>query len=484
MPENRAQASIFIVEDEAVISADLSMRLKDMGYSVLGVAVTAETALDRIALSPPDLVLMDIELGGPMDGISAADIIHEKWGIPVIFLTAHAEARDLEKAKRTSPLAYLLKPVRDKELRATLEIALYVAGVDKDRKKARNALMLSEEKFRLLTESSPIGVYLTDEKGNCIFVNQAWRDMAGLSPEQALGSGWVAGIHPDDRERVVHSWRQMVESKGGWGLEYRFRTADGKTTWVHGQATELVGGDGRRIGYLGANTDITERKRQEEAQRFLAECGWIAQGEDFFQALARYLAQSLDMDFICVDRLEEDGLTATTVAVYSDGRFEDNLSYALKDTPCGAVVDRSICCFPTAVRRLFPKDEVLQEMDAESYAGTILWGSNGRPIGLIAVISRKPLSNPGFVESVLKMAAVRAAGELERQDAEARLARSDRELRIRNDINQIFLTYPDEAMYAQILKYTLKVMHSEYGTFGYFNEEGSFVSPAMTREIY
>jgi hypothetical protein len=120
--------------------------------------------------------------------------------------------------------------------------------------------------------------------------------------------------------------------------------------------------------------DITRRQQVEDALRFLVRCG--TSGEDFFQALARYLARILGMDFVCIDRLQEGLLTAQTVAVYSDGRFEDNVSYALKDTPCGDAVGKEICCVPRQVRHRYPNDQVLQVLRAKSYVGTTLWSSD------------------------------------------------------------------------------------------------------------
>jgi len=134
------------------------------------------------------------------------------------------------------------------------------------------------------------------------------------------------------------------------------------------------------------------------------------------------------MDYVCIDRLQEEGLAAQTVAIYFDGKIEDNLFYTLKDTPCGDVVGKTICCFPKGVRHLYPKDVVLQEMMAESYVGTTLWSSKGQPIGLIAIIGRKPLANPNMAESILKLVAVRAAGELERRWAEEALRKKTYEL--------------------------------------------------------
>ena len=175
--------------------------------------------------------------------------------------------------------------------------------------------------------------------------------------------------------------------------------------------------------------DITERKKAEEVQVFLAKTSSGEQGEPFFNALARYLAMSLGMDFVCIDRLEGDGLNAKTVAVWCDGHFEDNVTYALKDTPCGVLVGKDVCCYLANVCELFPRDRVLQDLQAASYIGVTLWSHSGKPIGLIAAIKRKPLVNRPLAEDTLKMVATRAAGELERLDAEEALRESEEEHR-------------------------------------------------------
>jgi PAS domain S-box-containing protein len=149
------------------------------------------------------------------------------------------------------------------------------------------------------------------------------------------------------------------------------------------------------------------------------------------------------MDYVCIDRLRGDRLTAQTVAVYYDGKFEDNVEYTLKDTPCGDVVGKTICCFSHNVRRLFPKDAILQEMSAESYVGTTLWSSKGQPIGLIAVLSRKPLLNPRLAEAILKLVAIRAAAELEREQAEEERSQSERNYRLLHDTMLQGVVYQD-----------------------------------------
>ena len=175
--------------------------------------------------------------------------------------------------------------------------------------------------------------------------------------------------------------------------------------------------------------DISRRRQVEDTQTFLLKCGYPGTNEDFFESLARYLAQSLNMDYVCIDRLDGDGLTAQTVAIYNDGKFDSNASYALKETPCGDVVGKTICCFTENVCQMFPNDTALRELKAESYIGTTLWSFDGKPIGLIAVIGRKPLENPSLAEAMLKVVAVRASGEMERKMAEEAIRESELKFR-------------------------------------------------------
>ncbi len=130
----------------------------------------------------------------------------------------------------------------------------------------------SEEQFRILANLAPIGIYLSDPKGNCDYVNQRWCEMAGMDLPDALGLGWVNGLHPDDRELIFNNWQQMVESNGTWGLEYRFQKPDGTVTLVYGLATPVCDSTGKIVQYVGTNMDITDRKRAEELiQRSLEE---------------------------------------------------------------------------------------------------------------------------------------------------------------------------------------------------------------------
>jgi PAS domain S-box-containing protein len=117
--------SVLIVEDEAIVAADLKMRLTMQGYRVVGIASNGATALDLAEMKHPQLVLMDIQLEGGMDGIEAAGLIRQRLHLPVVFLTAFSEDATLERAKQVEPFGYILKPFEDRELKTFIDMAIY-----------------------------------------------------------------------------------------------------------------------------------------------------------------------------------------------------------------------------------------------------------------------------------------------------------------------------------------------------------------------
>ncbi|MFA6566693.1 MAG: response regulator [Victivallales bacterium] len=168
--------------------------------------------------------------------------------------------------------------------------------------------------------------------------------------------------------------------------------------------------------------DSPERMRIKDASEFMLYCGNTASGEKYFQSLARYLAGNLEMDFVCIARLQADGLTARTEVIYIDGRFDDNVIFTLKDTPFGDIEGKMPLSFPQDARSMYPDDALLRRINAESYLGAILRDSNGKQIGLIAAAGRKPFANVGIVESIFSMAALCVGGKLEQKLQQEALA--------------------------------------------------------------
>lgn len=115
---------VLIVEDEGLVAADLHLRLQRLGYDPVGIADTAEQAVALAHQLHPQLVLMDIHLAGGSDGTAAATQIQQSLNIPVVFLTAYADASTLERASLCGPFGYVIKPFEECALAATLQMAL------------------------------------------------------------------------------------------------------------------------------------------------------------------------------------------------------------------------------------------------------------------------------------------------------------------------------------------------------------------------
>jgi signal transduction histidine kinase len=116
---------VLVVEDELVVARDIEQQLADLGYHCVGLCTRGEQAVQMASTLRPDLVLMDIQLAGPMDGIEAASAIRADIGSPVVFLTAFAAEEVIERAKLSEPFGYILKPFTERELRTVLAMALY-----------------------------------------------------------------------------------------------------------------------------------------------------------------------------------------------------------------------------------------------------------------------------------------------------------------------------------------------------------------------
>lgn len=375
----------------------------------------------------------------PIESSMATPIIYGGKVISCIHVANKANGYDENDARVLENMVQTIAPI--------LAARLQRDRNETERQKAAELLRQSQDLLKRSQEIAHVGSWDLDLVANRLVWSEEVYRIFGLQAEEfpATYESFLDTVHPEDRAEVDAAYSASVrEGKEGYEIEHRIvRRGSGEIRHVHEKCEHVKDPSGRIIRSVGMVQDITERNRLDDAHRFLLECGYLKPDEDFFESLAQYLAKSLGMDYVCIDRLQGDRLTAQTVAIYFDGKFEDNVEYTLKETPCGEVVGKTICCFPRNVRQLFPHDVVLQEMMAESYVGTTLWSSQGEPIGLIAVIGRQSLVDSHLAESMLKLVAVRAAGELERRQAEAALRESRALLDLIINALPVGITYVD-----------------------------------------
>ena len=186
---------------------------------------------------------------------------------------------------------------------------IYAAARDiTERKRIEEALRESEEKFRSLSDSSPMGVFYTDSTGNILYTNKSFQDITGISYENSLGSGWINTIHPDDRNEVIRIWNQTISKKRGKGLDWRFVTPDGNIRLVHTKIAPIFSEHGELTGFVGTNENITERKLADDALR---------ESEERFRALLENL-----QDIILI-------LNSEGIVVFENPSAEATLGYSL-----------------------------------------------------------------------------------------------------------------------------------------------------------
>ena len=166
--------------------------------------------------------------------------------------------------------------------------------------RANEALTGSERLFHTLAQVSPVGIFHTDAQGDLIYVNDRWREIAGMPMEKALGKNWAEAIHSEERDRVIRKWYESVRANRPFNLEYQFHRPDGSSMWVLGQATAEISDNGEISGYVGTITDITERKRAEDRLRE-SERRYRELFENMWSGVSVYETRNNGEDFIFKD---------------------------------------------------------------------------------------------------------------------------------------------------------------------------------------
>lgn len=188
----------------------------------------------------------------------------------------------------------VIRPIREPD-----DDLVGFALVVEDRTRAREAeqeLGQSEERYRLLADMIPQHIWTTDADGYHNYFSRRWYEYSGTTPEQVQGEGWMAALHPDDRERTLARWRHSLRTGEPYAIEYRFRDAAGAYRWFLGQAMPQRDESGRILRWFGTLTDIDDRKRlDQERERALA------REREVREQVTRTL-ESITDGFLAVDR--------------------------------------------------------------------------------------------------------------------------------------------------------------------------------------
>jgi two-component system, cell cycle sensor histidine kinase and response regulator CckA len=269
--------TVLVVEDERVVAKDLQRTLISFGYDVPLTAASADDAIRAASERCPDLVLMDIRIKGDLDGIQTAEILRSRFDVPVVYLTAYADDATVERAKKTEPHAYLLKPVKADELRSAVQIALYKHDADR-------RLHERERWFATTLRSIGDAVISTDATGHITFMNPVAETLTGYTTQQVHGrplsdilklldSTTKAAID-DPIERVLRTGK-IVEMDG------RLITREGQERVIADSAAPIRDEQGTLLGVVVVLHDVSEARRLQRKLEFaerLASLGTLVAG--------------------------------------------------------------------------------------------------------------------------------------------------------------------------------------------------------------
>ena len=255
---------------------------------------------------------------------------------------------------------------------------------------------------------------------NC---NQAASVLLGYSKQELIQSS----ITEIDTRFSVEKWPEQfarLRKKGTISsFETEHRAKDGRLVPVEVTAN-YIEYEGQEYNCAFIH-DITERKIIENTLLFLTERNWGYPEGDFFATLAKYLGETLSLDYVFISRVDDDGKTGRTLANLQMGEIRPNFEYTLKDTPCDNIYGQKLGCYPSGIQKDFPLDSMLADLNAESYCGIPLWDSARKPIGMIALIHTRPLQNIRRIEALLQIVSDHTGHEIERMEAEKKLRKSE-----------------------------------------------------------
>jgi|GEM_PF-2746490 len=304
-----------------------------------------------------------------------------------------------------------------------------------ERKEAEKALLESEAKLRSILENAPSLITMVDGEGKIKYVNRVRQ--LGLTVEEIIGTNINEYLTQDSPKIHQNLLKRVVKSGKSVSLEVQSMDTNNIINYdvrIAPIVNEVQKNDGEIINEIKEHiiiaTDISKQKKIENTLREIAQGISTKIGKAFFESLVEYIATTLKVELVMVGVLTTPE-KITTLAWWLDENIQKNLEYDLENTPCANVLDKQVCFYPDKLQERFPLDLVLGEIGAESYLGVPLLNIEDEVIGLIAVISRKPMPKIPLTEDILQIFAAKAAAEIERRNALVSLQKLNQELEIR-----------------------------------------------------
>jgi len=323
--KNMSNQRIFIVEDEQIVALDLQHRLARLGHEIVGNAGSGEEALRKMEKVRMDLVLMDIKLGGQIDGIELAEIINQRFGAPVIFVTAYSDEETLRRVKAGNACGFIIKPFTDEELQATINLGVHEHVIEEQLKQ-------SEEQYRCLFDNAPVGYHELDLQGNIVRVNQTELEMLGYQAADMVGKP-VWRFNQD-----VEAAQRSVQARLGSGeissrpFESNYVRRDGRAIPVLAQDYPIRDRSGGLTGIRSTIQDISLLKEEQARRERLEHSLRQSEKLEGLSVLAGALAHELNNQLMAIQGNASLALLGPPSAEESSAHLQNIIDACRKST--------------------------------------------------------------------------------------------------------------------------------------------------------
>ncbi|MBO8130425.1 MAG: PAS domain S-box protein [Candidatus Marinimicrobia bacterium] len=293
-----------IVEDDLITAEDISRILKEAGYRVLGIASSYKSAMEIAKINRPDIALLDIHIKEKFDGVEIADKIRQNFDIPIIYITGYCDKETIERAKRSNPVGFVLKPFREVELLSIMEMGLHKYRLERELKER-------EKRYRKLVEDINDIVFSIEPGGKISYISPNIEAISGFRPGEIVGRNFVEFIEPEDVENVIKEFRSKVLMGLPGEVECRMKNKKGEIRWTRVSVKPEMQ-DGNLVASRGILYDITERKNAEaKIKRINKILRLISDASGVFLK-----SRSWDENILDILKMIEEALDVSRVYIY------------------------------------------------------------------------------------------------------------------------------------------------------------------------
>jgi PAS domain S-box-containing protein len=418
---------VIYVDDEPGLLEIAQLFLEETGDFQVSTSTSAKKALDSSAIPSYDLILSDYQMP-EMDGIAFLREVRHRYGdIPFILFTGRGREEVVIDAINNGADFYLQKggdpTAQFAELAHKIRQAVLRKRAERSRMKAEHELRESEGRLRLFFEHAPAALAMLDKELRYVAASRRWMADYHLGDQDLRGHSHLE-VFPELTGEIKDVLRRGLAGEITSANEDMFERQDGSVQWLAWEVRPWYTAGHDIGGVIIFSEDITQRKTAELALQALIRSMVGTTGRNSLRVITENICSWLNADCVMIGEIQPDEKSVRVLSMILDGKEVNDFTYTLKGTPCENVAEKGFCLYPDNAAGLFPESRDLVELNIRGYLGTSLKNFEGRVIGILCALFRKPVKTIPSIQEIVDIIAVKAAAEIERSRIERELRQS------------------------------------------------------------